>query len=155
MARPVWKIDANSEPASRIRRRIRDQPVLTVWNYWTPGVPFPAGLGIVDLLKLKGYEARRGVGGGRLVPNAIDSTRIADGAVTKADIASGAVGADELSTVHEHFGPVTNITDATAHDGSYATSQSTVSCGVGEDVLSVSPWIGATAADTTSGPLAA
>ena len=63
--------------------------------------------------------------------------QIGTGSIVAADIASNAVGADELGTVHEHFGPLTNITDATAHDGSYATSTATVSCGAGEDMLSV------------------
>ena len=34
--------------------------------------------------------------------------------------------------------PATNITDTTAHDGSYSLSSASVSCGAGEDLLSVS-----------------
>jgi hypothetical protein len=68
--------------------------------------------------------------------NAVTSGKILDNSIEAADIGSGAVGADELGTVHEHFGPLTNIADVTAHDGSYATSTAAVSCGAGEDLLS-------------------
>ena len=77
------------------------------------------------------------VGTDDLGADAVTSGKIFDNSIEAGDIASGAVGADELGTVHEHFGPLTNITDATAHDGSYATSTSTVSCGMNEDMLSV------------------
>ena len=58
--------------------------------------------------------------------------------VGSAEIATGIVGSDELDTVHEHTAAAINVVDGTAHDGIYAPSTSTVTCGVGEDLLSVS-----------------
>lgn len=73
-----------------------------------------------------------------LALNSVGASEIIDDSVGSAEIAPGIVGSDELDTVHEHFGPSTNVVDGTAHDGIYAPSTSTVSCGVGEDLLSVS-----------------
>lgn len=78
------------------------------------------------------------VGASEIAANAVGASEIVDDSVGSAEIAPGVVGADELDTIHEHLGPATNITDVTAHDGSYALSSSTVSCGVNEDLLSVS-----------------
>jgi hypothetical protein len=78
------------------------------------------------------------VGSSEIAANAGGSSEIAADSVGSSEIVSGVVGADELDTVHEHFGPATNIVDGTAHDGIYQPSTSTVSCGVGEDLLSVS-----------------
>jgi hypothetical protein len=73
-----------------------------------------------------------------LADSAVTSPKIAADAIGSREIAAGIVGAEELDTFHEHFGPLTNITDGTAHDGAYAFSTSTVSCGAGEDLISVS-----------------
>lgn len=73
-----------------------------------------------------------------LGPNSVGSSEIITDSVGSDEIAAGIVGADELDGVHEHFGSTTNISDATAHDGAYASSTATVTCGVGEDLLSVS-----------------
>jgi hypothetical protein len=70
--------------------------------------------------------------------NSVGASEIVDDSVGSAEIAPGIVGADELDSVHEHFGSATDITDGTAHDGAYATSTQSVSCGAGEDLLSVS-----------------
>lgn len=74
----------------------------------------------------------------KIANDAVTSTKIATDSVNSSEIAASAVGADELDTVHEHLGPETEITDATAHDGSYAVQSASVSCGAGEDLLSVS-----------------
>lgn len=74
----------------------------------------------------------------KLTDLSVTNAKIANDAVTAPKIASGAVGADELNTVHEHFGPATNISDTTEHDGAYAAATATVSCAAGEDLLSVS-----------------
>ena len=59
--------------------------------------------------------------------------------VGSSEINANVVGSDELDSVHEHMGTLTSITnDTTAHDGSYVLSQANVSCGAGEDLLSVS-----------------
>ena len=93
----------------------------------------------------------------KLALNSVTSDRILDGAVGSADVANGSlaavdlgpdsvnsselgtgsVGADALRSPHLHFSNVTNIADTTAHDGAYAFATATVSCGVGEDLLSV------------------
>jgi hypothetical protein len=73
-----------------------------------------------------------------LAADSVGSSEIAADTVGSSEIAPGVVNSDELATVHEHFGAATNIADGTAHDGLYATSTSTVSCGAGEDLLSVS-----------------
>ena len=108
----------------------------------------------------KGSQAsRRGkaVTTSKLALNSVTSDRILDGAVGSADVANGSlaavdlgpdsvnsselgtgsVGADALRSPHLHFSNVTNIADTTAHDGAYAFATATVSCGVGEDLLSV------------------
>ena len=47
-----------------------------------------------------------------------------------------------MRTPHEHFSAVTNVVDATAHDGSYGFNSVVVSCGFGEELLSVAvKWI--------------
>jgi hypothetical protein len=74
----------------------------------------------------------------KIAPDAVTASEIAADSVGSSEIAPGIVGAEELDTVHEHFGPATDITDTTAHDGAYSISQASVSCGVGEDLLSVS-----------------
>ncbi len=74
----------------------------------------------------------------KIANDAVTSTKIAADSVGSSEIVPGVVGAEELETIHEHFGPETEITDVTAHDGSYATQSATVSCGAGEDLLSVS-----------------
>lgn len=77
-----------------------------------------------------------------LAPDSVTATEIAADSVGSSEIASGIVGADELDTIHEHVSAVTNVTDATAHDGAYGFATTNVSCGVGEDLLSVSiDWI--------------
>jgi hypothetical protein len=74
--------------------------------------------------------------------NSVGASEIASDNVGSSEIASNSVGASELQTVHEHAGAVTNITDGTAHDGAYASNTSTVACGAGEDLLSVSvDWV--------------
>ena len=73
-----------------------------------------------------------------LQPDAVGSSEIAADSVGSSEVVSNIVGADELESVHEHFGDITNVVDGTAHDGIYATSVSSVSCGAGEDLLSVS-----------------
>jgi hypothetical protein len=73
-----------------------------------------------------------------LAANSVTASEIAADVVGSSEIASNVVGADELDTVHEHTGPATNVVDGTAHDGIYAPSTSTVECGIGEDLLSVS-----------------
>jgi hypothetical protein len=69
--------------------------------------------------------------------DSVSSSEIAADSVGSSEIAPGIVGADELATIHEHTGAATNVVDGTAHDGIYATSTSTVPCGTGEDLLSV------------------
>ena len=78
------------------------------------------------------------VGQSEIATDGVASAEIAADSVGSSEIATGVVGADELDTVHEHFGPATNIADGTAHDGVYAPSTQTVACGFGEDLLSVS-----------------
>ncbi len=78
------------------------------------------------------------VGSSEIATDAVGSSEIAADSVGSSEIQTGVVGADELDTVHEHFGPATNITDGVAHDGAYASGQATVACGLGEDLLSVS-----------------
>jgi hypothetical protein len=74
-----------------------------------------------------------------LGPDSVGASEVIDDSIGSAEIAPGIVGADELDTVHEHTGPATDIsTDPTAHDGSYTLSTASVSCGTGEDLLSVS-----------------
>lgn len=75
---------------------------------------------------------------GKIANDAVNAAKIAPDSVGSSEIASSAVGATELDSVHEHFGPATNISDTTEHDGAYAAGSATVSCGVGEDLLSVS-----------------
>jgi hypothetical protein len=70
--------------------------------------------------------------------DSVGSSEIATDVVGSSEIAAGVVGADELDSVHEHTGAAINITDGTAHDGAYAQASGTVSCGLGEDLLSVS-----------------
>jgi len=71
-------------------------------------------------------------------PNSVAASEVVDNSIGSAEIAAEVVGSDELDFIHEHFGPVTEITDGTAHDGLYGLDSATVSCGVGEDLLSVS-----------------
>jgi hypothetical protein len=78
------------------------------------------------------------LGSSDLGPDSVGGSEIIDDSVASAEIAPGVVGADELDSVHEHFGTATNITDTTAHDGAYSTGTQSVSCGTGEDLLSVS-----------------
>jgi hypothetical protein len=78
------------------------------------------------------------VGTSEIATNGVGASEIVDDSVGSAEIASGIVGADELDTIHEHFGAATDVVDGTAHDGIYQPSTSTVSCGTGEDLLSVS-----------------
>jgi hypothetical protein len=73
-----------------------------------------------------------------LAANSVTASEIAADVVGSSEIAAGVVGSDELDTVHEHTGPATNVVDGTEHDGIYAPSTSTVECGIGEDLLSVS-----------------
>ena len=73
-----------------------------------------------------------------IADNAVTAAKIAPDSVGSSEIAPGIVGAEELDTVHEHTGPPTDVVDGTAHDGIYTPSTSTVSCGTGEDLLSVS-----------------
>lgn len=65
------------------------------------------------------------------------AAKIAPDSVGSSEIAPGIVGADELDGIHEHLGAATNITDTTAHDGSYTLGTANVSCGAAEDLLSV------------------
>jgi hypothetical protein len=74
----------------------------------------------------------------KIAADSVGSSEIAANSVGSSEIVSNVVGAEELDTVHEHTGPATNITDTTAHDGSYSVQTANVSCGVGEDLLSVS-----------------
>ena len=74
----------------------------------------------------------------KIANDAVTATKIAADSVGSSEIAGSAVGAAELDTVHEHTGPATNISDTTAHDGEYASTSAEVSCGAGEDLLSVS-----------------
>jgi hypothetical protein len=78
------------------------------------------------------------VTGAKIALGTITGDRIAADSITSSKIAPGAVGARELDTIHEHFGPATNVTDGIAHDGIYGPSTSTVACGLGERLLSVS-----------------
>jgi hypothetical protein len=73
-----------------------------------------------------------------LAPDSVTANEIAPDSVGSSEIQSGIVGADELDTVHEHFSAVTDVQDTTAHDGAYGFNTQTVSCGLGEDLLSVS-----------------
>ena len=82
--------------------------------------------------------ANDAVGNSEIATDAVGSGEIAADNVGSSEVAPNIVGADELDTVHEHTGTATDITDTTAHDGQYAVSTSTVSCGTGEDLLSVS-----------------
>jgi hypothetical protein len=73
----------------------------------------------------------------KIANDAVNSAKIAADSVGSSEIAPNVVGAEELDTVHEHFGAENEITDTTAHDGAYAIDSATVSCGSGEDLLSV------------------
>lgn len=74
----------------------------------------------------------------KIAANSVAASEVVDNSIGSAEIAPSVVGSDELDTVHEHFGSETNISDVTAHDGEYAIGSASVSCGVGEDLLSVS-----------------
>ena len=75
----------------------------------------------------------------QIAADSVGASEIAADNIGSSEIAPNVVGADELDTVHEHTGVATSITtDSTAHDGSYTISTATVSCGPGEDLLSVS-----------------
>jgi hypothetical protein len=74
----------------------------------------------------------------KIANDAVTASKIAADAVGSSEIAPSVVGAEELDTVHEHIGPETEITDTTAHDGGYSIQSAEVSCGTGEDLLSVS-----------------
>lgn len=74
----------------------------------------------------------------KIANDAVNAAKIAADSVGSSEIVSGVVGSDELDTVHEHPGAERNITDTTAHDGLYEIDSASVSCGVGEDLLSVS-----------------
>ncbi len=79
----------------------------------------------------------------KLATDSVGAAQIAPNSLGSSEIAPGVVGGRELKQIHEHFGPETYITDVTdAHDGQYAPSTSTVACGLGETLLSVSvAWI--------------
>ena len=123
-----------------------------IGNDTVTGAKIPnESIGNVDLKAgaVRGSEIANGqVGTQEIADSAVDAAKIATDGVGSSEIAtdsvgsseiqSGVVGADELDTVHEHFGPATDITDGTLHDGSYATGTATVACGTGEDLLSVS-----------------
>jgi hypothetical protein len=92
------------------------------------------------------------LGASDLAPDSVGTSEVIDGSLSSSDLAadsvnsselgSGSVGADELRTPHEHFSSTTNITDTTAHDGAYGFNSATVSCGFGEELLSVAiDWI--------------
>jgi hypothetical protein len=90
--------------------------------------------GVVNTNKL----ADGAVTSAKLAIDSVGAAQIAPDSVGSSEIVAGVIGARELSSIHEHFGAATNVIDGTAHDGLYATSTSTVSCGIGEDLLSVS-----------------
>jgi hypothetical protein len=82
------------------------------------------------------------VGSNKVADDSLGAIDLAPDSVGSSEIVSNVVGADELDLIHEHFSGVTDITDTTAHDGAYGFAQTTVSCGFGEDLLSVSiDWI--------------
>ncbi|HEY7949230.1 MAG TPA: hypothetical protein VID51_00175 [Solirubrobacterales bacterium] len=93
---------------------------------------------LLDAAVTTGKLADNAVTAPKIATDAVGSSEVAADAIGSSEIASSVVGAEELDTVHEHFGPETEITDATAHDGAYSISSATVSCGFGEDLLSVS-----------------
>ncbi len=90
-----------------------------------------ATLGAADL----GVDS---VGSSEIATDAVANSEIVADSVGSSEIVTGVVGADEMDTVHEHTGAATDVVDGTAHDGIYAPSTSTVNCGTGEDLLSVS-----------------
>ena len=74
-----------------------------------------------------------------IATDAVGNLEIAADSVGRSEVEPSAIGAAELEAVHEHPGGSTSITaDPTAHDGSYQYSSASVSCGDGEDLLSVS-----------------
>jgi hypothetical protein len=79
-----------------------------------------------------------GVSSSEIATDAVNASEIAADVIGSSEIAPGVVGADELDSVHEHTSAAVNVVDGTAHDGAYAPSTTTVSCGPGEDLLSVS-----------------
>ena len=82
------------------------------------------------------------VGSSEVIDESLTNSDIASNSVNSSELGSGSVGADELRTPHEHFSSTTNITDTTAHDGAYGFNSATVSCGFGEELLSVAiDWI--------------
>jgi len=82
--------------------------------------------------------ADNAVNAAKIAADSVGSSEIVADSVGSSEIAPNVVGADELDLVHEHFGPETNISDTTAHDGEYSVASATVECGFGEDLLSVS-----------------
>ena len=72
-----------------------------------------------------------------VLSNSLTGGDIASDTIGGDELAPGSVGADELRTPHEHFSSVTDISDVTSHDGSYGFSVATVTCGAGEELLSV------------------
>lgn len=93
---------------------------------------------LLDAAVTNAKIANDAVNAAKIAADSVGSSEIAADSVGSSEIASNVVGADELDTVHEHFGAVNEITDGTAHDGAYAIDSATVSCGAGEDLLSVS-----------------
>lgn len=93
---------------------------------------------LLDAAVTNAKIANDAVNAAKIAADSVGSSEIAADSVGSSEIAPSVVGADELDTIHEHFGPVTEITDTTVHDGAYALGSASVSCGVGEDLLSVS-----------------
>ena len=77
-----------------------------------------------------------------LADNAISSSHLKSSAVGKDEIGGDAVGAGELLDIHEHQTGLNDVVDGNAHNGVWESTDVTVSCTSGEQMLGASiEWV--------------
>ena len=77
-----------------------------------------------------------------LADNAISSTHLKSSSVGQDEIGADAVGAGELLDIHEHQSGLIDVIDNNAHNGVWESSEVTVSCTSGEQMLGASiEWV--------------
>jgi hypothetical protein len=97
-------------------------------TYPNPGIA-PEAIGLTEL-------APNSVGSSKIVNNSITSAKIPDNAVGSSEIANGTVGQIDLATVTKRVGTTTSLDDTTAGDGTGGSASNSVSCNIGEQMLS-------------------